>query len=91
MIASIIDDSRLGMSDVAFRIAPPIGGPSCLTVEFIACSMIANSIYSQTFIFCHDSVWNTVFKRNAHAFSLNASAAAAAVVVTNFKKYIGNY
>ena len=30
VIASIIDDSRCGMSDVAFRTTPPIGGPSCL-------------------------------------------------------------
>ena len=30
VIASIIDDSRCGMSDVAFRVAPPIGGPSSL-------------------------------------------------------------
>ena len=29
VIASIIYDSRCGMSDVAFRTAPPIGGPSC--------------------------------------------------------------
>ena len=28
-IASIIDDSRCGMSDVAFCIPPPIGGLSC--------------------------------------------------------------
>ena len=29
MIASLIYDSRRGMSDVAFRTAPPSGGPSC--------------------------------------------------------------
>ena len=29
VIASIIYDSRCGMSDVAFCTAPPIGGPSC--------------------------------------------------------------
>ena len=29
VIASIIYDSRCGISDVAFCIAPPIGGPSC--------------------------------------------------------------
>ena len=29
MIASIIDDSRCGMSDVAFRTVPPIVGLSC--------------------------------------------------------------
>ena len=28
-IASIIDDSRCGTSDVAFRTAPPVGGLSC--------------------------------------------------------------
>ena len=28
-IASIIYDTRCGMTDVAFRTAPPIGGPSC--------------------------------------------------------------
>ena len=30
VIASIIDDSRCGISDVAFCTAPPIGGLSCL-------------------------------------------------------------
>ena len=30
VIASIIYDSRCGMSDAAFRTAPPIGEPSCL-------------------------------------------------------------
>ena len=30
MIASIIDDSRCGIGDVAFHTAPPIGGLSCL-------------------------------------------------------------
>ena len=30
-IARIIDDSYCGMSDVAFRIASPISGPSCFT------------------------------------------------------------
>ena len=29
VIASIIYDGRCGMTDVAFRTAPPIGGPSC--------------------------------------------------------------
>ena len=29
VITSIIDDSRCGMSDLAFRTAPPIGGPPC--------------------------------------------------------------
>ena len=32
-IASIIDDSRCGMSDIAFRAAPPIGGLSCYVTE----------------------------------------------------------
>ena len=31
MIASIIDDSRCEMSDVAFRTAPPFDGLSCFT------------------------------------------------------------
>ena len=35
VIASIIYDSRGGMSDVAFRTAPPIGEPSCL--NFYTC------------------------------------------------------
>ena len=30
MIATIIDDNRCGMSDVAFRTAPPACGLSCL-------------------------------------------------------------
>ena len=30
VIASITDDSHFGMSDVAFRTVPPIGGLSCL-------------------------------------------------------------
>ena len=30
VIASIVDDSRCGMRDVAFRTALPIGGFSCL-------------------------------------------------------------
>ena len=29
VIASIVDDSRCGMSNIAFRTAPPIGGLSC--------------------------------------------------------------
>ena len=29
VVPSIIDDSRRGMSDIAFRTAPPIGGLSC--------------------------------------------------------------
>ena len=37
MIASIIDDSRCGMSDVAFRTAPPFGGLSCRPI-FYCCS-----------------------------------------------------
>ena len=32
MTASVIDDSRSWMSDVAFRTAPPIGGLSCCYV-----------------------------------------------------------
>ena len=48
VIASIIDDSRCGMSDVVFHTAPPIGGLSCFNLLFF-CFQIEQSFADADF------------------------------------------
>ena len=43
VITSIIEDSRCGMSDVAFRTAPPLGGLSCFHLHVLVVNIISEN------------------------------------------------
>ena len=62
VIVSIVYDSRRGMSDVAFRIAPPIGGPSCFSTDSMHISQDVKN-YFASFRHRINSGWDKILTK----------------------------
>ena len=56
VIESIIDDSRSGMSGVAFRTVPPIGGLSCIILDCLFRCGCLRTISLTTFVYLSQNV-----------------------------------
>ena len=78
VIASIIDDSRCGMSNMAFRTAPPICGLSCSNFDVVSysCSSINSKHVPANAIGMHWSfvrIWNCCVHQPARGKELRES------------------
>ena len=67
-MASIIDDSRCGMSVVAFRTVPPIGGLSCLSYHYSLLAVIFSMQVLVGFGLGLIVLWNTSTNSSVYAY-----------------------